>query len=179
MLLGEQFNADHAEPNRVVIIPTADTFSPRDVSVMPRGERNGFLNPRPLLTRSIGADVHIWAGAPEQRDPSSQIDADFAQLDAMINTFLASLHGACAGLYQLSGGSSVTGQAVHARRGLRYVLQCTVAIPILDIAWPQVAITDCVETFRRERVTADIDIDMTDGVHPPETLVHFTTPEEP
>lgn len=178
ILMGEQFNAEHAEPNRVVIIPTADTYGPKNPSISPRGTRNGFSNPRPIATRNQGCTVNLWAGAPTQADPTAQLDADYAALDSLINVFFASVNASVAGIFTIGAGENTVGQVANNHRGLRYQLQCVVAVPVLDIAWPAVAITDCTETYLHARVSADVDIDMTDGEET-ETLVSFTAPTPP
>lgn len=176
ILMGEQFNADHAEPNRVVIVPTADTYGPKNPSIQPRSSRASFANPRAIATRNQGCIVHIWAGAPAQRDGSAQLDADFAALDSLINVFIASVNAVATGVSVIGAGSNVVGQAVHARRGLRYTLELSIAVPVLDIGWPAVAITECATTFPAvSDAHADVDIDMTDGTDS-ETLVNFVAP---
>jgi hypothetical protein len=173
--LGEQFVHDHAEPSRIVIVPSSDTFGPKSPSALPVAGQN-FLNPRPIATRSVSATANIWAGAPPQQDPQKQLDADFLVLDALINVFLAALNAVATGITTIGAGTNTVGQAVHARRGLVYELQFQINVPIVDTPWPSIPV-ECSQTYTTEQVTGAIAIQETfDGGETYETVLQFETP---
>ncbi len=146
ILLGAQYLRDHDAPSRIVIVPGTDTFGEKLPSTIPKG-LPGQPNPRAIKTRFCTAVANIWAAAPEMREPGAQQAADLAALDALINCFIAALQSTCAGIYGLSSGTYPATQESHTNRGIIYELGFSVAVPVLDIAWPPVAITTCDLTF--------------------------------
>ena len=173
--VGEQYLRDHADENRVIIIPQQDTFGPKDPSVLPLS--SSTLNPRPLATRTVNADAVLWAMAEPTRDGSNQLEADQRILDALVNCFVACLMGAAYGVQTLGAGSYVNDQATHVRRGLGYRLSFSFAMPILDIKWPPAA----PDTYTMARgMGADIAVQELLGDPPTyQTGVEFEIPPVP
>ena len=159
---GESNVANHREPPSVVIYPAPDSYSPKGLIVQGPLPLRG-ANPRPLLTRLQGGTANIWGAAPNQRDPAAQTRADFGVLDALINQTVAALHNAAGGIFQITGGDMLNDESVSGR-GLVYEMQFVVAVPILDIPWPNVAITATQpKTFQESPiVTVSTDLEFED-----------------
>ncbi len=135
---GKEYNDENAAPNRVVFWPTADTFGNANPAVIPFNGPGSDL--QTLLTIFSGAECHIWAAAPPQADATQQLRADYGVLNALRNQVLLSLIRQAQGIVALTGGD--TRQVViHDRLGLVYVVQFTVQIPVVDIDFPDGAIT--------------------------------------
>lgn len=140
--LGEQYLKDNTGCMRVVMVPNADTYSPRDISVRPGTPASAAnvgmaISPRSILARVVGVTCHFWAFAEQLGDlQETQVMRDHRVMDALINAFLSSLNGVCQGVMMPSGGTYVLGEAVHDRMGLAYQLQVTIGVPVLDVRWP-------------------------------------------
>ena len=142
VLLGEQYLRDNAGQMRIVVIPTADTYGQRDISVRPgtpasTANTGLVITPRSIGTRLTGCVAHFWAFAEQTGDGvETQVMRDHRVMGALINAFLASLNGVTQGVMQPGAGTWVTGEAVHDRMGLAYQLALTIGIPVLDVRWP-------------------------------------------
>lgn len=140
--LGEQYLKDNAGCSRIVMVPNADTYGPRDISVRPGTPASAAnvgmtINPRSIASRVTGVTCHFWAFAEQLGDlQETQVMRDHRVMDALINAFLSSLNGVCQGVLTVAGGTYVTDQAIHDRLGLAYQLQVTIGIPVLDVRWP-------------------------------------------
>jgi len=133
--LGEQFLRDNAGTSRIVIVPMRDKFGPKSPSVRPGP--TGQINPRTIATRVTGATAHLWTYAdPKVTDAKVIWTQNHRMMDALIQAFLASLDGVTFGTLEVEGGTYVTDQAIHDALGLAYQLPFTIAIPVLDVAYP-------------------------------------------
>lgn len=176
ILLGAQYLRDHDAPSRIVIVPGTDSYGEKLISTQPLGVP-GQPNPRAIKTRNQTAVANIWAAAPEMRVPGSQVAADLAACDALVNTFIAALQSQVPGIYALSGGTYPSSQESHVNRGIVYELGFSVQIPILDIGWPKLAITVCDKTFTPTPSVADVAVKTLLGDPPTyQTGVEFTSP---
>lgn len=136
---GAQYLTEHVEELRVIFVPTKDTYGaplPVQARGRPPGPMSLGANPRPVLTRYQGAELHLWAFAQVQGDPTQQVAADFALLAALINQTLLSLHRANPGNYTADGGETLQ-KLLWANRGVAYRLNIRVQVPIVDVAWNQ------------------------------------------
>jgi hypothetical protein len=138
VLFGKQWSAENDAPNRVVFFPSEDTYQPDIFS---------GANPRPIYTRNVGGEAHLWAAAPPQADANQQPDKDQDVLDALVNQTALSLYNVSKGPgVTIVSGSQVQG-VLLVRLGLAYVLRFTVQIPVLDIQFPKLGITSDVRTW--------------------------------
>lgn len=153
VLLGKEFLAENVEPwprGRVVFIPTDDSFTPaKYVQLAAAGDEG--QNPRPIMTRVCGCDVHIWAAATILTGVNArhQLRADFAALNALINQTVLSIWRACQGPNNRITSGTNNNRVQHVHRGLVYVLQFTVEVPITDGPWPNPVGTPA-DTFTEE-----------------------------
>lgn len=142
---GKQFAEQNLGPNTVVFWPTSDSFGAADQSLLQPHEYRA----RALLTRNVGFDCEIWAQAPKPADAAQVYDADDGTLQALVNQVVLSLERCAQGISILGGG--VQNQEVQTlKRGLIYILKGTVAVPVLDIQFPDGAIGPDVETWTLE-----------------------------
>lgn len=139
VLYGPDHMAEHhAIAPRIVIVPTDDTYGAAQYvqqNAFPSGNMADGQNPRPILTRIEGARATIWARGATQSDATLQQRADYDALHALINQFILSLHRANPGNYNVSSGNTTETTRVD-RFGYVYVLNFSVNVPIIDIAWP-------------------------------------------
>lgn len=150
VFLGEAHIAENAEPPRVVWIPTGDRFTPplqTQAKGVPPAPSYLGSNPRPVLTRWSGAEIHVWAGAGRlEAEQWRQYEKDLAALDALVNQTVLAVHKIVPGYYNFLGADNR--QRVHiVNRGLRTVLRVEIAIPIVDIDFPCDAIDTTVFTW--------------------------------
>jgi hypothetical protein len=137
LLFGSDHIAEHNDSPRIVMVPTSDSYkaaqyvSPSPVyDTMIEG-----LNPRTVLTRIEGGQVHIWASGSTQVDPTTQQRADYVALHNLVNQFILSLHRVNPGNYEVTGGRTIE-TTRNVRRGYVYVLDFEVEVPIIDVPWP-------------------------------------------
>ncbi len=142
---GTRFIAEHGEPPRVVFCPSAqpDRYGPplqiQSPGPLPQSaayvQSMGGANPRPIATRIVSTEIHIWGCAPSPLTPAvKQEDADQDGLDALINQTVLSLFKVAPGNNRSLTGSQKQGPS-HVRRGLVYVLNAIVEVPIVDIEY--------------------------------------------
>lgn len=102
--------------------------APPRIIYVPRTERivgpgqlggDGIGNPRPLWTRAVEVEVHIWG-------------KDFTATEGLLNTFVRALHavGWGDGVYKLTGGNWDLGGKSQTTLGIVYVLNMTWFVPI-------------------------------------------------
>ncbi len=159
--LGSQYQSQHTETLRVVIVQETDSYAPPLPSLSPLATQQymyGVINPRPVGTRKCGFFVELWATAPQQRDPQDQYRADLAYLDALINQFAVALQQTASGIHVLEGGQAGPGNGAAGSAGLGYVLRVSVDVPIIDAKWPAQQLSACTETWVHRPATADITI---------------------
>ena len=134
---GPDHIAEHADSPRIVMVPTSDSYkAPQYVS--PSSNYDTMiegLNPRTVLTRIEGGQVHIWASGATQVDPTAQQRADYVALHNLVNQFILSLHRVNPGNYEVTGGRTIE-TTRNVRRGYVYVLDFEVEVPIIDVPWP-------------------------------------------
>jgi hypothetical protein len=135
---GAQYLTEHAEELRVIFVPTNDGYS----AALPTQARGPYnpndmtkgANPRAILRRVEGAELHLWGFDQPQPDRAKQNTADFAIVGALVNQTLLSLHRANPGNYQVQGGRTAQ-QLLWMNRGFEYVLNITVEVPIVIVDW--------------------------------------------
>lgn len=145
VLFGEQFKDENFDGSRVVVCPAKDSFSGKLASYTGATPAGKAL--RSFATRSQGAEITIFAAAPLNQDPLAQLRADHAALDALVNMTCLALSKVALGVTMSTDGEIISGEAVHVRRGLTYVMSITVDVPLLDVAFPKNAIKPCDVTF--------------------------------
>ncbi len=157
VLFGEKFKAEHAEPNRVVFIPRADSEFTAPISTVYPLAANG-ANPRSFMERQAGCDIWIWGAANANDLGENQLPADYDVLNALINQTALSLYRACGlgGTMKVLGGQHDV-NALIVNRGLAYTMRVRVAIPIVDIDFPCGCIDENVFTWlTQDDVTAQL-----------------------
>jgi len=129
--IGAQNVAAQDTPPRVVWVPTSDSYT---------GARLQRTEPRPVKTRNAGLSVHCWAG-------------DLAATAELVNDVVAALHQTAWGNYQIKSGTWV--EAALAAKGMAYVIELTIEIPITLIEARETVVT-----------VADVDADIKAGSDP-------------
>lgn len=122
-----------AAPPRIVWIPGKETH---------RGPHaqggDGISNPRPLRTRHVQIQVHIWAV-----DPSSPpvIGGDLAAVETLLGHLVAAINDCAWGAWDVTGGDWTAGQASTTRLGMVYVLDLELQIPLTREVDPTAVVT--------------------------------------
>jgi hypothetical protein len=106
----KELNNNRAKAPRVVWVPTRDRFGP------PRGPG---ANPRRILTRNAGCEVHLWG-------------ADLASTEALLNSVLSAIHKVAHGSYEATEGEWKDQLGSVTNAGLAYVFGVTFAVPVTD-----------------------------------------------
>lgn len=137
LLFGSDHIAEHNDSPRIVMVPTSDSYkAPQYVTPSPvYNTMIEGLNPRTVLTRIEGGQVHIWASGATQSDATLQQRADYVALHQLVNQFVLSLHRVNPGNYEVTGGRTIE-TTRNVRRGYVYVLDFEVEVPIIDVPWP-------------------------------------------
>lgn len=169
VLFGEQWLDENFDGSRVVVCPSSDTFVEKLAGGY-AGTHSGHPL-RSVATRRQGADITIFAAAPILEDRASQLRADHAVLDAIINMTVLALSKTASGVTYRGPGAFLNDEAVHVRRGLTYVLSVSVDVPILDIPFPNIAITPCDITFISQQAAFDVTVKESDDAQ-----VQFVVP---
>lgn len=174
VLFGREHIAENADPTdgsnaiggRVVFVPSTDPAYMAPLAIqgagLPVPAMADGQNPRSFLRRQAGCEIHIWAAAQLQQDGAQQLPADFFALDALINQTCLSLYRAMAlgGQLEIRGGANKPTPA-HMRRGLVYVMNIGVDVPLVDIDFPCSRITtDAFTWFTQDDVTAQTTVEM-------------------
>ncbi len=142
VLFGKEHIAEHADTMRVVFFGSekADRFEmPLQTwaaGAMPQGfpEWRQGANPRAFRRRQVWGEAHIWAGAPISNDPSTQRRQDQQALDMLVNQTALSLYRGAMGNITFQSGKQLQ-QVIHVRRGLVYILEFTLEVPMIDVPW--------------------------------------------
>lgn len=99
-------------PPRIIYVPRSERITG------PAGQGlDGTSDPRPLWTREVSVEVHIWG-------------KDFADAEGLLNTLVRALHTIGWGSYRLDSGSWDLGGKSQTTLGIVYVLNMTWLIPI-------------------------------------------------
>lgn len=173
VLFGAEHVAENADPTegssaiggRVVFVPSTDPAYTAPLAIQGAGApapamANG-QNPRSFLRRQAGCELHLWAAAQLQEDGTQQLPADFFALDALINQTALSLYhsGGLGGQLAIVGGSNKPTPA-HMRRGLVYLMNIRVDVPLVDVDFPCARITtDAFTWLTQDDVTVQATVD--------------------
>jgi hypothetical protein len=116
--IGARHLTANESPPRIVYVPARETW---------RGPHaqggDGKNNPRPLRTRHLTLQVHIWAAGPPPA-----FDHETA-VETLLNHFVAAVHDIAWGVHDENGGTWMVEQESATRNGAVYVLDMTVQIP--------------------------------------------------
>lgn len=172
VLHGNEHIAEHAEPPRVVFIPSKspEKFLP-PLAIQAPGplpqtsawvENKGGSNPRQIARRLVTAEIHIWGGAPRQPDPKDQEDADQNALDALINQTVLSIH-----LVAPGNDRSIQGRQLpnpnHVKRGLVYILDAVFEMPVIQVMFPPAVLDECRRTYPMAHADGEVTVEEIDG----------------
>jgi len=99
-------------PPRIIYVPRSGPITG------PQGQGgDGVRNPRPLWTRNIGMEVHLWG-------------ADFAATETLMNVLTQAIHSVLWGAYLMHSEDWNTAADTANKLGVVCVLQMTWKIPI-------------------------------------------------
>lgn len=114
-------------------VPPAIWFIPKDSSgrgpdaAATRATQVSLGNvPRPIHTRDVRLDVHIWAGGPASSD-------DYSAGELLLQKFLSALHHTSYGSYRFNGETWVSSGTDVITLGRRVIAHITISVPVLDI----------------------------------------------
>jgi hypothetical protein len=134
--LGATPRRDRTSAPRVTWVPGVDQYI-KQAPTMKKSEQTAFIAanpgkqiPRWLGTRLAGIEAHIWAGT----QPGS-VD-DYSATETLANAVLSALWHVAYGAVMVnsSGWVNPRGEGTEANRlGHRYVLNLTIAIPVLEV----------------------------------------------
>lgn len=109
--------------SRFVWFDSADEYEPRRASG----------NPPSFMTRNAGCEVHVHGVVASS---TATLKEHRAVMNALVHQFLFALHRVAEGSYRIRGGSMEDdGELVY---GAVYVLQFSVAIPVVGETWASV-----------------------------------------
>lgn len=128
--LGKDFVAQRREGAEVVFVPTRDTYAP---------PKRAGSNPRPLYTRKVGAQVHIWAAAPAQANADLQAAANLATAAALVRGTVVALRRTCTDPTLELGGGEWLNESKTVTYGAEYVLEVALLEQVFDVIVPAVA----------------------------------------
>ena len=124
-LIGKQFVKQHGEGgNRLVVVPNEDSFGAGTTQ-----DFNGLGRQKPLLTRTAGAEVHVWGVAPDRKADTASADAMRAA-EVLLHLFIRELRAVVRGQWKAASGRWNNDVADNVF-GAEYVLQITVDIPVV------------------------------------------------
>lgn len=148
--------AEHDAPNRVVFVPTSDTYEAPLAIGGP-----GPHNPRAFFRVKQGFAAHIWGAAPDQPNPAptAQRLADETWLWKLVNQTALSIYRVAPGNNQLLSGDYRA--RANQDRGLLYVLKGFIEVPVgLDIDYPKWGIDETAQTWTNvSGVSADVTVE--------------------
>lgn len=118
-VVGAEKLGEHATPPQVIWVPTKDDFGPG---------MQGAKEPRVLMYRQAGLEVHIWGAGEDQ-------PAALASTEQMIQDVLNGIHAVLNGLgvgYAVNGGrwENAGGQM---QAGSLYILSVVFNLPITTV----------------------------------------------
>lgn len=131
LLLGKTHLKRHGEGgDRLVIIPSADSFG--------AGATQDFNGPgqnpknKPIITRSAGAEVHVWGAPPDLSSETADLEA-VAAAETLLHAFIRELRNECRGQWKAVSGTW-NNEVRDLVYGAEYILQITVDVPVAAVA---------------------------------------------
>ena len=149
ILLGRYHLAEASAAPRILFVPVASKFGPKDptspnpTTVYPSAEVRRERQQRAIASEIVQFEVHCWGQDPSATD--TDLDFDFTQ--ALYQVLLQSLHDLCEGCYHIDTGKWTTGAQGASqleRAGQEFVCVLGIATPVLDQLLPYAAATTIV-----------------------------------
>jgi hypothetical protein len=126
--IGPNVKGLRVAPPSIWFIPRSSIGSGPDAAVT-RAQQTALGNiPRPLHTRNVLIDAHLWA---KSSGDNASAD-DYSAGELFINQFLSALHHAAYGSYRFAGETWVNGGTDVTTLGRRIIVHITLAVPVIE-----------------------------------------------
>ena len=133
-LVGRRWLADKntAGSNRIVVVPTSDSFGAGKTQDFNSKTGPGMRAAR--LTRTAGAEVHVWGVPTLATSPTADLES-MAAAEQLLHAFVLQLRAVVRGQWTAAGGDW-NNEIRENVFGQEYVLRIEVDVPVVDAFQP-------------------------------------------